>query len=450
MPTSLTTEQVLALAPDTGSARSAKSLASARAWVSAGRSERAAWGECQGSAKDPYRTQVDLSEPAFRCSCPSRKFPCKHGLGLLLLLAAEPAALPPAEPPPWVAEWLATRDRSTQRRAEPREAADETPAAAQRRAAAQARSAEKRLSKVEAGVDELDRWLRDQLRGGLAALQARSPGAFDALAARMVDAQAPGLARRLREAAGAAVSGPGWQERLLEQLAALHLLVCAHRRLAELPPETQADVRAAIGFTQSQEELLAQPGLRDRWFVLGQRVEEDGRLQTQRTWLIGSASARPALVLDFGAGAQPLDRSLVPGTVLDAELVFFPGAAPLRALVRQRHAPPEPGRALPAADIAAATAPYAAALARNPWIERFPLCVGPAGLARAEGDGERWLLVDEAGRALPIAAPFAGAWGLLARSGGRPLALCGEWDGNMLTPLGALIERRYVALRADQ
>jgi uncharacterized Zn finger protein len=25
---------------------------------------------------------VDLSGPAFRCTCPSRKFPCKHGLAL--------------------------------------------------------------------------------------------------------------------------------------------------------------------------------------------------------------------------------------------------------------------------------------------------------------------------------------------------------------------------------
>lgn len=425
MPSSLTTDQVLALAPDAGSAKSAKSLAAPRAWASAGRSERAAWGECQGSGKEPYRTQVDLSEPAFRCSCPSRKFPCKHGLGLLLLLAAQPAALPEAEPPPWVAEWLATRDRSAQRRAEKREAADD-PAAAPRRAAAQARSAEQRESKVEAGVEELERWLRDQLRGGLAALQARSPAAFDAMAARLVDAQAPGLARRLREAAGLAASGPGWQGRLLERLASLHLLTCAHRRLADLPPDTRADVRAALGFTQSQDELLEGPGLRDRWFVLGQRVEEDERVRTLRSWLLGLETGRPALVLDFSAGGQPFERSLVPGALLDAELVFFPGAVPLRALVRRRHGPPAAAPALPAADIAAATAPYAAALARNPWLERYPVCVGPARLARASGDGERWLLVDEAGRALPIAPRFAGAWGLLARSGGRPLTLCGE------------------------
>lgn len=44
------------------------------------------FGECQGSGKTPYRCSVDwLNEgsPVFRCTCPSRQFPCKHNLGLM-------------------------------------------------------------------------------------------------------------------------------------------------------------------------------------------------------------------------------------------------------------------------------------------------------------------------------------------------------------------------------
>ncbi len=40
-------------------------------------------GLCAGSGKDPYQTVVDLG-PRYQCSCPSRKFPCKHALALLL------------------------------------------------------------------------------------------------------------------------------------------------------------------------------------------------------------------------------------------------------------------------------------------------------------------------------------------------------------------------------
>lgn len=44
------------------------------------------FGECKGSGKDPYRCSVDVAKegnPVFRCTCPSRQFPCKHNLGLM-------------------------------------------------------------------------------------------------------------------------------------------------------------------------------------------------------------------------------------------------------------------------------------------------------------------------------------------------------------------------------
>ncbi len=43
------------------------------------------WGDCAGSGKTPYSCSADFTEPSnpvFRCNCPSRQFPCKHGLGL--------------------------------------------------------------------------------------------------------------------------------------------------------------------------------------------------------------------------------------------------------------------------------------------------------------------------------------------------------------------------------
>jgi predicted signal transduction protein with EAL and GGDEF domain len=84
-----------------------------------GASDAAVWGECQGSGSKPYQTQVDVSGagPTFRCSCPSRKFPCKHGLALLLLQAQTPQTFTAAEPA-WVSEWRASR----QERAEKKEA----------------------------------------------------------------------------------------------------------------------------------------------------------------------------------------------------------------------------------------------------------------------------------------------------------------------------------------
>ena len=70
---------------DTASAKAAKGLVVPAKWPTLGASEAALWGECQGSGSKPYQVQIDPSEPAFRCTCPSRKFPCKHGLALMLL-----------------------------------------------------------------------------------------------------------------------------------------------------------------------------------------------------------------------------------------------------------------------------------------------------------------------------------------------------------------------------
>ena len=103
-----TEAEVLALSPDGASSKAAKGLQSISKWPSVGCNDVAAWGECQGSGSKPYQTQVDLSGPAFKCSCPSRKFPCKHGLALMLLRAA--GQVPEvAELPEWVNSWLGGR-----------------------------------------------------------------------------------------------------------------------------------------------------------------------------------------------------------------------------------------------------------------------------------------------------------------------------------------------------
>ncbi len=146
MPATWTTEQIIALAPDASSAKNGKALADARKWVSLGQNAKAVWGECQGSGKLPYQTQIDLTETAFRCSCPSRKFPCKHGLGLFLLKLSQPTAFTENTPPDWVSEWLKARVQKRAKQSEPAGGVVD-PAATKR--------AQQRHSKVTAGMQEL-------------------------------------------------------------------------------------------------------------------------------------------------------------------------------------------------------------------------------------------------------------------------------------------------------
>jgi hypothetical protein len=440
---SLSPEQVIALAPDAPSAKAGRSLATARKWAALGCDERAVWGECQGGGKDSYRTQIDLTEPAFRCTCPSRKFPCKHALGLLLLLAAEGQTFERPRRPEWVAEWLEKRDRQSPR-AENKEAAEASAGATPpkpKRAARKPGRASDRRARVSAGLAELELWLRDLVRRGLADAQGQPTKYWEQMAARLVDGQAPGAARRVRELSSATAYAAGWAEAVLFRLGLLHLLVEAFKRIDTLPEPVQADVRACLGWTIKEEELPADAGVRDRWVVAGQFTYEGEKLRIQRTWLWGGTSARDALLLDFAPAGQPLKANLLPGTSLDAELVFYPSNFPLRAAIRQRHSRPEPCESARGhATVDSLLNTYAEALARNPWIEFFPALLCEVVPVRREGG---WIVRDSGGRLLPLSPRLRGRWEMLALSGGNPITLFGEWDGQHLLPLGVWAEGRY-------
>jgi hypothetical protein len=446
MALALTTEQILALAPDAASAKNGQKLAVERSWVSRGSSEHALWGECQGSGKHPYQVQIDLSEGnmAYRCSCPSRKQPCKHVLGLMLLRASQPGLFATeVDMPAWASDWLERRKQSARKR----EAKQQAPSSAVADPETQAKRAAAREARIAAGFEELERWLSDLVRQGLAQVQSRG-NVWEQQAARMVDAQAPGVARLLRNLNGIEGSGEGWQGRLLEHLGKLHLLIEGYKRLDQLPTETRDTIRSTLGIALKEEEVLTRPGLHDRWLVLGSSVEAEDNLRTRRTWLWGQEHHRPALVLHFAFGTQPLPDGLVAGTLLDAEVVFYPGAAPLRALVKPSTTPPapmEPTTGFGYPDIATATGAYAAALARNPWMERFPMALQEVTLVCYNSNGG-WGVRDREQRTLTFAPHFAQSWHILALSRGHPLALAGEWDGQYLTPISVWTEGRLTPL----
>ncbi|MBT9582791.1 SWIM zinc finger family protein [bacterium] len=414
----LTTAQVEALAPDASSLKAGRQLAEARKWSGLGQDARSLWGLCQGSGKDPYQAQVDLSEPAFRCSCPSRKFPCKHGLGLMLLWTQQPAALAQGQAPGWVGDWLAGRD---QRSSKKQERVDKPPDLE-----AQARRSAQRQSRVEEGVAFLSSWLADMMRQGLSSVSAFPDSHWQGAAARLIDTQAPGLARMVARIPEILARTP-WQSRLLEHLGRLHLLLTAFAR-SDLSPQLQAEVRSRIGWTQNQEELLARPGLRDRWWVLGQRAFEDEPVKTLRTWLWGEHSQKPALLLDFAAGGRPLARTHSVGSVLEGELVYFDGAWPLRALPKSLTlaVPGKPPAGHSTFDDFLSEC--AGILAVNPWVEEFPTLL-QAVVPGASGQ----YLVDSQGHSVPLQSIHY--WRLAAISGGHPISLFGEWDGHALRPL---------------
>jgi hypothetical protein len=428
-----TADRVAGLAPDPASGKAGRALATPAKWSGAGASEDAVWGFCQGSGKKPYQTCVELAEPAFRCSCPSRKFPCKHALGLLLLWSAGQVAA--EAPPEWVHTWLAERaDRA--RRAEQR-----AEAAGPKDEEAAARRAEGRAARVEGGVAELKAWVTDRIGSGFAGFDRSGAEELRTVAARMVDAQAPGLAGGLRRAAGI-VGRRDWPDALLGELSLLFLLADAASRLEVLPPELAETVRTRLGFpVETARVLESGERVADEWLITGAADEENDRLLTRRTWLRGLRTGRHALVLSFAPPGRPLDASLPPGHVLTAELAFHPGAAPLRALVAERGIP-LPAPAAEGDSIETALAAYAKAVAADPWLERWPVLLAEVTPAEHAGG---WCLSGKDGTALPLVRS-AFPWPLLAMSAGEPLTVAAEWSPAGLRPLTCWHENRAVRL----
>ncbi|MEV0627068.1 SWIM zinc finger family protein [Nonomuraea wenchangensis] len=437
-------DQVLALAPDAASGKAAQGVASPGKWEVRGVAGVLLYGACSGSGAEPYLACVDLSGPAYRCTCPSRKFPCKHALGLLLLWAGD--AVPEGDPTPeWAAEWLTARTaRTTPTRpsAGPEPEAARQPegaeqgaeqqaagaeAAPERRAAGVEAAPERRVAgaesvrhgRVGAGLAELERWLADQVRQGLAGAAEHE---WDGLAKRLIDAQAPGVAGMVSRLAQVR-AGDDWPGRLLAEYALINLLAVAYRRRAELPAPLARTVLIRAGFPVTREEVLSGPALRDHWDVLGRRDEVQDRLTARRVWLRGRRTGRAALVLSFAPPGQPLDASLVTGVTLDADVAFYPGAAPLRALVADRHGTVPAAGPPPGVPPEEALEEVARAVAEDPWVESWPVVLAGVVPERTAIGG------------LPLHPATRDPWRLLAVSGGRPLTVAAEWTPHGLRPL---------------
>jgi hypothetical protein len=441
LPPQWSADQVLSLAPDASAQRAARALAGDKAWCEVGLSIEeglppTVWGLCQGSGIQPYQTCVDLTEPAYRCSCPSRKFPCKHTLAVLLRWAS--GGVPEATAPNWVREWQASRadkvSRAVARREEARNGGEGTGRAVGEKTAL------RRAEQVAAGLDELNRWLADQVRGGLAGVSQRGYEHWDAMAARLIDAKAPGAARLVRNLAGYV----GDPERLLAEIGLLRLLAAGFSRLDSLPPELAATVRLRVGLPVAAEEVLAGEPVRDRWQVLGVRDEPEDSLMVRRVWLRGAKSGRAALVLSFAGPGQVFVTDLVPGTELDADLCFYPEH--LRVLIARRHAPAAPIQRVAAANpVAVAMREYARAMAADPWLERWPMVLADVVPAKVDGP-ERWCLTAADGDGVPL-DPAAGApWRLVAAAAGRPVTVVGEWTVAGLRPMSVWVRDRLVVL----
>jgi hypothetical protein len=419
----LTKEQILALAPDDASAKAGSQLATPSKWVEKHVNDKAIWGACQGSGKNPYQTYIDLSNIAFKCNCPSRKFPCKHGLGLYLLYAQSPQGFSKTTPiPDSLTEWLEKRQAKTEEKAEKADKPIDE--------AAREKRLDARRKKVDRGIDELQDWIKDIIRAGILTMPQQYQQLIPAMASRLVDAQAPGLAAQVRKLANISFYEEGWQASFLRRLSSIYLLAQAYRKKEVLEPSQQVDTEALIGFSPAKEEVLAGETVADEWLILSKNYTSEENLTTEIVWFWGCKTGRFAYHLQFFAGSQITELLLMPGTVLHGELAFYPGSFPLRALIKSQLQtttllPPVNG----ITSMEAVKERIADISAVNPFLENIPILLQKAGLAM---ENNQLFITDAQGRGLNLLNKKEALYRLLASTkGNRFDAFCLFTEGSL-------------------
>ena len=444
---SLSVAQVETAAPDQASLKAASKLMKPAKWPLRGVNGASGlvWGECQGSGANPYRVMADSTDLGAKCTCPSRKFPCKHSLALLWMYAEDSGGFGEGAVPDWVSDWVGRRRGPTAAkgtappapkksivaatRQEPEPEAD-TATLAKRAAAASKRRASV-VSNVQSATLDLEQWIGDQLRAGLPAFLNETTDRCRRIAARMVDAKAQALAGRIDgiPARLAVLSSEERVDAAIAELGKLVLLVRAWRQTPDDP-----DLNRAVVSAETREQVLGDPDaptVRARWEVVGERIStgRDG-LVSQATWLLEMGEGRRfALLLDFfpahlGKRAVPF----TPGEQFEAVLKFYPGRHPLRALIAERGPSGEGHLPWP---VPAGEPPLHAIppmLDAAPWMLSAPVML-PAGRICAAVGGPDWWQ-SETGEALPLTGPAdAVVRGLKLRT------TAALWTGMRLDPL---------------
>lgn len=247
MPISITEELVTLSAPNASAVSNARKISKNGDFISLSQDPEGTllFGECRGSGKNPYRTSADFlnpEKPVFRCSCPSRQFPCKHALALLYDYLAgkefQEAAVP---------EDILQKRQKLAQSEEKKSASSAAPKKVNQAALA------KKLKKQAEGLDLAGRFVSDVLRAGLSASASQSLQNYKELAKQLGDYYLPGpqamvnaflLEMEALQEHSSGKTDPFWDEpacytRMLEILTSLSATVKKGRTFLESKLDSQ-------------------------------------------------------------------------------------------------------------------------------------------------------------------------------------------------------------------
>ncbi len=450
--TALSLEQAESLAPDSGTLNRARKIARHSKYQNVGMSDRAIWGIALGSSQ--YDSFVDLQGPAFKCSCPVKKLPCKHIMGLLLLVASDPGVATSDTMPEGLTAWLDKRDSTAQAKAT--KAANKGTNEVKDKVA-QERRGQTREANVQQGLDELEQFLEDIISTGLIEASKRTDDLWDQIRRRLMDAQARGLASQLEAIRLMMGQGPNWTDKVLLDIAWLYNLIRGYRSREHLPAGLVDDIRMRIGWNKSKEELAASPGVDGQWLVLNLNLTYERELYTQTIWIMHTSTGQLAQVLNFATPFNPeaIQRGLVAGTLIQGQATYYSQWSPRRVDFVRTHALQQDNAGEfgwmanhAHAGIREAVSTLQQKRIFHPLPAQWPMLLQDVRLVMKD---QRLALADSQGCLLLIDATLAKPWELLAAMGNQTaMVFVTTTDGQQVTPWACLQQGRWIALDLNQ
>lgn len=424
------------LAPDPGTYKDGKELARPNNWKDLGRAGTLLWGQTQSKRIKFFKTLFDWKQALFYCSCPDRKAPCRHVLGLALLYAEDPEHFGKHRDLP---DWAS----ALQERLRKKGAVSIDPEQAQRNAEARSQSRQKRIELMQAGMKELERWLLDLVQEGLAQSREQPAAYWESMAALFVDYQLPSIGRAIRQFPSL-FQQPEWQGQLLRELAWLFSLARAFLHLDQLSESLQEELLQLGGVNIQKKQLEPLDGLKDHWLVLSVRERTEENLRVRHTWLYALQARQFGLLLEFAWGREDFEQFWRTGQTFEGEAVYYPGVAAIRVHLKSFRMTGVAELQLNGLEnLQDLVRIYGQLLSEHPWVRDYPFFL--TGII-PQPRKSSWVLVDEARRSVPLNVSEPNAWRMLAYSGGHPISLFGLWDGGQFRAEALLTERGILAL----
>ena len=225
------------------------------------------FGECSGSGKSNYVCScdfVDRAKPVYRCTCPSRQFPCKHCLGLMYAFIDGKKFKNAAVPAD-----IADKRGKLEKRAEKKKEAASKPKKVNKAAL------KKKITAQLKGLDLLEQLTHDLVRAGMGNMNAKLARQIEDQAKQLGNAYLPGAQSALHNYTKLFVEEDGYFDaevsarareatfsEAMDQLTRLSALVKQGRKYLnaraedpELAPETETPIAAWLGHAWQLAEL---------------------------------------------------------------------------------------------------------------------------------------------------------------------------------------------------